>query len=493
MTSPRRTTGVDWADAHPSGPTAAAGGLRSAATSWARFAIQLTAMIVVARLIGPDEYGAAAALLVAVTAAEVLRSGGITWLIAHDSALTPSAASMLHRIAVVAGLSLGAAWVIVGASPAALPLAGGRWGPFAMAAVYVMAGYSAVPTAVLVRNLRLGAVGLAEISAALASATLAIAVAATGGGASALLVQAAGYAAVLCLSIRLLSPWRPGPREPLRQMRKQLVFAANASLTQVLEWAVRSLDRVFVAVLFGQAAAGFYVQAAQLVTLPLEQVNGPLRRIAVPVLGRLQDQPERFRTAFVAVLNLASATLWPAFATCVALAAPIVEFAFGPQWSGTVPLFLAMLPAAFGLVIAGGTSVLALASGVAARQTRWDVLVNRPLLVLCFALGPVIGLQTMVLATSIVTVATAVPGFLWVAHRTPIRVTDLVGAVGAPALTALLTGATAAAIANYTAPSGWALGWAAASALVTAGVGSCCSPRLRRNARLLSRRRGSER
>ncbi len=487
MITRNRTEDLDWPDARRLG-TVASSGLRAVATSWARFVVQFATMVTIARLIDPGAYGAATTLLVAVTGAEVIRCGGVTWLIAHETRLTPGAASALHRLSQLAGAAVAAVWCLVAALPVADSLPGGRWGPVAMAVVFLAAGSGAVPTAVLGRNLRTGAIGIAELVAAVLSAAAAIALAAAGGGGTSLLLQAVVYAVVLRAGIAVVSPWRPGRRVAVRDLREELAFVGNACLTQLLEWASRSLDRVFVAVVFGHAAAGLYVQASQLVILPLEQVTGPLRRSAVPVLGRLREDPESFRHTLRGVLTVACAVLWPAFAVLGVLGPAVISLVFGPDWLGTVPVFRAMLPAAFALVVVTVTVVLAHASGAAAHQTRWELRVSRPLTVLAFLGAAPLGFRTMVLAVSLVTVVSAVPGFVVVARRTPARAGDLVRAVWAPALLAVACGSAATLTRHAVAHPGTAFVVATGASLVVWGTGLLAVPTTRRLAARALRR-----
>lgn len=479
MIARSRTEDIDWPDARHLGAVSSSG-LRAAAASWARFVVQLSVMVTLARLIEPGAYGAAAALLVAVTGAEVIRCGGVTWLIAHETRLTPGAVSTLHRLSQLVGAGVAAVWCIVAALPVADGLPGGRWGPLAMAVVFVAAGSGAVPTAVLGRNLRTGTIGIAELMAAVLSAVAGIALAVAGGGVTALLLQAVVYAVALRAAIAVITPWRPGRPVRVRDLRAELAFVGNACLTQLLEWAARSLDRVAVAVVFGPAAAGFYVQASQLVTLPLEQVAGPLRRTMVPVLGRLREDPERFRRTFRDVVTVACAALWPAFAVLGVLASGVVDLVFGSDWLGTVPVFRAMLPAAFALVVVTITVLLAHASGEAAQQARWELRVSRPLTVLAFLGTAPLGFPMMVLAVSLVTVASAVPGFVVVARRTPARPVDLVSAVWAPALLALACAGSAAFTRHAVTQSTAALVLATGASLVVWGVGLLAVPTTRR-------------
>lgn len=439
---PARTTAADWGTSTVLGSAATRGALVSASTTWLRFALQLATMVAVARIIGPGEYGAAAAALVAVTAAELIRSGGITWLIAQLADLTAPSTATLHWLSVAAGSTCAAGLLIVGAAVGPTDLPAGGWTFPLLALVFVAAGFGAVPTALLGRNLAFRPIGASEVTAAVVSCVISVTAAVAGLGAAALLLQAATYALVLVVSILLVTPWRPGRPAHLRALRSELTFAANATLSQGLEWVVRSFDRLIVAALFGTAAAGFYVQAAQLVTLPTEQVNGPLRRVAVPALGRLVGT-SRFRPAFRAVLTLSCAVLWPVLAVLAVLAEPVITALFGPAWGPTVGLFRAMVPMGMATVVIGVTTFAALAGGIAGRQTLWECTVARPLTLIGFFVGSAWGVTGVALGASAATALLVVPGFVVIGSRAGLTLRDLVAPVAEPAIAALVCAAAA--------------------------------------------------
>jgi PST family polysaccharide transporter len=444
----RRTTAADWGTSTVLGSAAARGALVSASTTWLRFALQLATMVVVARIVGPAQYGAAATALVAVTAAELVRSGGITWLIGRLPDLSAASTAALHWLSVGIGAAVGAVLLVVGAivPPAQLPA-----GPFTfplLALVFVAAGIGAVPTALLGRNLAFRPIGAGEVGAAVVSCVVSVTAAAIGAGSGALLLQAGTYALVLVVVIVSVTPWRPGRPAPLRSLRAELGFAANATVSQGLEWVVRSFDRLIVAALFGTAAAGFYVQAAQLVTLPTEQVNGPLRRVAVPALGRLVGTPA-FGRAFRTVLALSCAVLWPLLAVIAVLARPLVSTVFGTEWLPTVPVFTAMVPMGLASVVIGVTTFVSLAAGLAGRQTIWECAVSRPLTLVGFFVGSLWGVTGVALGASAATVALVVPGFLVIGSRAALTLRDLVVPLVEPAIGTVVCAMSAIAVTAF--------------------------------------------
>jgi O-antigen/teichoic acid export membrane protein len=194
---------------------------------------------------------------------------------------------------------------------------------------------------------------------------------------------------------------------------------------------------VLVAALFGPAASGLYVQAMQLMTLPLDQIGAAVQRIAVPAMAGADTVVlrRRFRRVVVTVTLLA----WPFLAVLGVLADPVVRLLFGVEWLGSA----ALLPF---LVVAGGAQALGftavwyfIASGRAGRQVRW-ALVTQPVVVGALLVGTLWGPQGMAAAYAVACTGLVVPAFLVATRGSGLRLRDL----GLPALPA--AAATSAAV-----------------------------------------------
>ncbi|NKU87708.1 oligosaccharide flippase family protein [Rhodococcus hoagii] len=76
---------------------------------------------------------------------------------------------------------------------------------------------------------------------------------------------------------------------------------------------------------FRTESLGFYNRAYQLLTLPLNQINGPATKVAFPVLSRISDDRRKYEQFLLrgqsAILHLVAC----GFSFAIALA--------GPTWS----------------------------------------------------------------------------------------------------------------------------------------------------------------
>jgi PST family polysaccharide transporter len=100
-------------------------------------------------------------------------------------------------------------------------------------------------------------------------------------------------------------------------VRSMLAFGGNLTVSHVVNNGARNLDNVLIGSVWGASLLGAYSKAYQLLLLPFQQFASPVTAVALPVLSRLQGDPQRFRRYFRGGIMLLTA-----------LGMPLVAFAF---------------------------------------------------------------------------------------------------------------------------------------------------------------------
>jgi O-antigen/teichoic acid export membrane protein len=143
------------------------------------------------------------------------------------------------------------------------------------------------------------------------------------------------------------SRWRPG--WPVRGLgvRAMLSYGGDITGFNIVNFFARNLDNTLIGKFWGAQQLGLYAKAYQLLLLPMEQINGPLGSVAVPALSRLADSPERYRTAYLKLLEKLSMITMPGVVFMVAMSDWLVLLLLGPQWRETGRIFMLLGIAAF--------------------------------------------------------------------------------------------------------------------------------------------------
>ncbi|WP_210479311.1 lipopolysaccharide biosynthesis protein [Naasia sp. SYSU D00948] len=390
---------------------------RGAAVTFAgqglRIAIQLAGIVILARLLDPADYGVLAMVLAILGVAEVVRDFGLSSAAIQAPVLLPGQKTNLFWINVAVGLGL--TLVVLGLSwPIAALYDDARLQPVAaaLAFTFLLSGSATQFRADLNRNLRFTALTVSDASGQVAGLTLAILTASLGWGYWALVVQQLVAAAVQLTVAAAATRWLPG--RPIRgvPMKPFLAFGSNLAGVQLLGYVSRNVDSVVIGATLGATALGLYNRAFQLMLLPLNQINAPSTRVALPVLSRLQDDRERFEDFLRVGQTILLNVVGPVLALCAAQAPAIVDLALGPQWSGAVPIFQILSIAGFFSTAGYAANWVFLAKGLTGAHLRL-ALITRPLMVGIILAGAAWGVLGVAVAYSLANVLLWPVQLLW--------------------------------------------------------------------------------
>ncbi len=314
------------------GRAAARGGLWGVAAEASTRASQSICFFVLAGVLSPKQFGAAAIAFVCVQVANSLTYAGVgaaVQVLGPDTRRDRTAVAMAFLMGTVGALLLagiaGPLCRVLG-TPEAVNLVR------LVALALPLAQTSEVMSALLDRELRFRTTGVAVVIASVISATVGLTLAATGAGAAALVAQGVVQPGARTL---LLAVARPALlRVALHRQQVVALWAAGKELLvgQVFATASGNVDNIVVSALAGQAALGGYGFAYNLTTLPFFLVGLAVGRVALPIYGALRARLEPVRPAFLTTLEV---TAWLAALPLGFLAVagpPALVVIFGHKW-----------------------------------------------------------------------------------------------------------------------------------------------------------------
>jgi PST family polysaccharide transporter len=180
----------------------------------------------------------------------------------------------------------------------------------------------------------------------------AIALAWAGAGYWALVAQQLTQGAVALAVVAAAAGWWPGPPRRAPGLGPVLRLGGQLMGTQLVHYASNNVDTVTIGLRFDPTALGLYNRGFQLLMTPLNQVRSPATTVALPVLSRLHDDPERFDDYLRRAQLALGLTLVTGLGVVAGAAGPLVELLLGPSWTQVAPI-LALL------AVAGGAQTLA--------------------------------------------------------------------------------------------------------------------------------------
>ena len=417
------------------------GGVVTGAAQGLKLLISFASVVILARLLSPEDFGLLAATAPVVAFVGLLQSLGLQQAIVQRAELHGALLDQSFWLSLLSGLL--AAVVVLASAPAVAAFYGDprmvgilRWTSLAL----LFGVLGTVPSGLLARDLRFGVLAFADVASAAIGLVVAAALAWRGWGYWSLVAAPIATAATVLAIMWNSARWWPrrfkGPLD-----HDLIVFGANLTGFNFVNFLSRNADNVLIGRFVGLDALGLYDRAYKLLLFPLQNVAWPLSRVMVPILSRVQAEPGRLRAIFVRVMWLLGAMMMPGIAAVTMTAAEVVDVLFGPRWAGVAPIFAWLGAAGFAQVILSNIGWVFMARGRTGLMFKLG-LFGSAVTVAAFVVGLRGGAVGVAAAYAISGYLIRVPVQLAVVHRMgPVRWSDLaaiLGTLGAAAVASAL-------------------------------------------------------
>ena len=367
--------------------TAVRGSAASIGGQGFRIVLQLVGLAVLARLLDPADFGVVAMVTAAIGFADILRDFGLSS--AAVQAPTVSRGERINLFWANSGLGLLCTLVVAASTPLLVAFYDEPTLVHivpALSLVLVISGINTQYRADLGREMRFVALASSDVIAQLVGTIVAIVVALAGGGYWAIVAQQLTVALVALVVNVISTRWRPGLPQRRTSIRRFFRFGLSVFGTQVLGYASKNADTVALGAFWGPSVLGVYNRAQQIAVVPLNQINGPLTRVALPVLSRAHLDPDRFARATQRAQLAGAYGTATVLAFVAGLAVPLVAVLLGPGWSEVAPILALLAIAGVFRSLSQLAYWIFLASGRPGVQFKLD-LWAQPVLVALIVLG----------------------------------------------------------------------------------------------------------
>ena len=289
--------------------------------------------VMLARLLGPQEFGAFAVALVALFAMQTFNELGMGMAIVRwegdPREITPTITTISVLVSVVA---------YAGCFAAAPVYASAMSDPAATNVVRVLAlailidGFCNTPTGLLQRRFQQGRSAIATQLGGWIGTGVTVALAWSGHGAMSLAIGQVG-GALICM-ILLISFAPESLRIGFNRTRARELFGFGLPLagSNLVAFAVTSVDQIVVGHVLGTEALGFYVLAFNVANWPINIFSNPVRTVTPALFARLQQDRPALRSTFLTALGLLSAIAVPLCVLIAGVAEPLIGMIYGAHW-----------------------------------------------------------------------------------------------------------------------------------------------------------------
>jgi O-antigen/teichoic acid export membrane protein len=418
--------------AHGLAQRVARGALVTLASQWGGFVLRLGSTAILARLLSPDDYGLVAMAVAITGLAALVKDFGLSAAVIQREDLTAAQVNALFWINTLIGLGL--ACLVAAVSPLIATFFGRpelTGITLALAGALLIGSLAVQHQALLSRQMRFGWISSIEAASLLAGIVAALAAAALGAGYWALVAQQVVATVARSVLLWVASGWRPARPGLAPGLRALMVFGGQFSLFNIVNQSALNLNQVLIGWLAGAGPLGLFSRAYQLLRLPVQQINTPLARVAVPALSCLQGDVGRYRTYYTGALAAIALIALPGIAAAAALSEEIVLVMLGSEWLEAAEIFQVLAFGGAVVVLANTTSWLYVSTGRTGAQLTW-ALVSRPIIAAAGVIGVQWGAYGVAMAYTVAEYVLVLPLFASAVRNTPVGMGDVGRAVWRP-------------------------------------------------------------
>jgi len=303
---------------------------------------QVTAIlttILVARFLGPTEYGIFAMTLFVNELAQIFIDFGIGTALVQRKTVDQRMLSTCFWINLVIGSV--AAGVVIASGPFVAayfkqPMVAHLL--LVSALNLAVAAVAVLPQAILARNLAFRDVAIGATIGSLSGAAATLVMAAAGFGVWSLAFQPLIGTSVNLIYLLWRSRWRPTLEFDLGSISGVLRFSGHMLAGNVVGHFTRNLPHLLLGPSLGAASLGLLGMAMTVAFTPVAQFTSVVVRATFPAFAKLQESKQHMYQALLRSLEVVSLITFPVLVGLALMASDLMPAVFGPQWAGTAPL-----------------------------------------------------------------------------------------------------------------------------------------------------------
>ena len=391
-----------------------------------KFSVSMVATVILARLLTPEDYGLIGMVGVITGFISIFKDLGLASATIQKSDLNDRQISTLFWINVA--FSLGTLVI----TAALAPLVARFYSEprlllitVAYSVGFLLGGVAVQHEALLKRRMRFLAIASVELVSLLVGIVIAVSLAWRGFRYWALIISQLCQSLVYAIGVWTACRWIPSLPSRHSGVRSMLAFGRNLTGFSVVNYFARNLDNLLIGRFWGSQQLGLYARAYQLLMLPLEQINTPIVSVAMPALSRLIDDPERYRAAYLRLLEKIALLTMPLMAFMIVTSDWLVLMLLGPKWSGVTPIFALLGIAGLFQPILSTGGVLYLTQARSHHMFQWGLIASS-IIVATFFIGLPWGAIGVAMAYSAAFPLVLTPLAFWfIGREGPVRARDL--------------------------------------------------------------------
>lgn len=301
--------------------------------------IQFVVMLVMARLLSPEDYGVVGMLAVFVSLAQAFVDGGFSQALIRKKDRTEVDNSTVFYFNIVVSVTIYVCLYI------SAPLIS-RFYEMPSLTPYtrviclsiIINSLSIVQRAIYSAKIDFKTQTKASIISVIISGIVGVYLAYKGFGPWALVWQQISNLGINTFFLWIYSSWRPIRSFSWKSFNELFGFGSKLLATSILNSIYSNVYTIVIGKMFSASSLGYYTRAEHFANLPSSNFTSVFQRVTFPILCKVQDDLPRLENIYRRLLRASTFVIFPCMIGLAAVAEPMISILLGDKWETTAYL-----------------------------------------------------------------------------------------------------------------------------------------------------------
>ena len=414
------------------------GGVNTLVAQGSTFLMTMLSTIFMARLVTPEGFGVVAMVTAFTGFVLMFKDLGVSSAVIQTSKINQRQVSTLFWINVMVCSSI-ALVVLLTASLLARfynePRLIGITSAFA-GGIFIT-GFAIQHNALLKRQMKFKRISANHITSTLASILIGVGMAWFGLDYWAVAGITISYLVINTFLNWFYCDWRPSLVFNLGEVKSFIRFGLGVAGFDIINYFSRNADSILIGKYLGSVALGLYSKSYQLLMLPITQLRNPLNTVAIPALGTMQHEDQKYRQFYRRYIFMLAFFSMPLVVILGVFSEEVIFIVLGDQWHNAASIFKILAVCSFIQPLASTVGLVMISRGETKRYFIYG-LVNAIFTVIGFIVGLNWGVQGVATSYVVVNYLLLLPTLKYAYAGTPISVMLFFEEIAFPAIFSIL-------------------------------------------------------
>ncbi len=302
--------------------------------------VSFVTMIILARLLGPKEFGLIGMISVFIAVGNSLVDSGLSSSIIRSKKIDDSDLSTIFYLNIVISFIV---FIVLFISAQTIA-------EFFQQEIlkniirlycfsFLISAFSSVQLAILSKEMQFRRIMQYNIPGVLLGVIVGINLGYNGYGAWCIVIMILTTQIVQSIVLWSFSDWKPSFSFSIEKMKFHYNFGYKLLLSGILDTFFRNIYNFLIGKFFSLQSLGYYERANTFNDYPVNIVTGIINKVSYPLLSKIQNDKDKISSVYKQMIQLTFFVTTPLMLGAAAIAKPLFNLVLGKNWLPAVPLF----------------------------------------------------------------------------------------------------------------------------------------------------------